>query len=287
MMPELFLADALGAVGKPLLRVHTAGSVGGSTGDRRGQPGAGRRARARAGGGLGEAVGVERHVGAVDPDAVQHAGQRRRRRLLRPARALLHPPLRRARPHRRDGGGQGPAQRREEPVRAPAPARHHARVGAGVADAVGPDPLRRDLPVLGRRVRGGDRQRAGRARPSDRPAWIHATAMRSEPTTYAGRDQVNPQAGRDAAAALWKQAGITNPLERDRRRRDLRAVLLVRADVAGEPGFMPEGDGLEADRGRRDRASAASCRSTPPAACSAPTRSAPRACCASPRRRCR
>lgn len=31
MMPELFLAEALGAAGKPLLRVHTAGSVGGST----------------------------------------------------------------------------------------------------------------------------------------------------------------------------------------------------------------------------------------------------------------
>jgi len=31
MMPELFLADALGAAGKPLLRVHTAGSVGGSS----------------------------------------------------------------------------------------------------------------------------------------------------------------------------------------------------------------------------------------------------------------
>ncbi|MDT4978821.1 MAG: acetyl-CoA C-acetyltransferase, partial [Pseudonocardiales bacterium] len=31
MMPELYLADALGAVGKPLLRVHTAGSVGGAT----------------------------------------------------------------------------------------------------------------------------------------------------------------------------------------------------------------------------------------------------------------
>src|SRR4029078_10740734 len=30
-MPELYLADALGAVGKPMLRVHTAGSVGGST----------------------------------------------------------------------------------------------------------------------------------------------------------------------------------------------------------------------------------------------------------------
>ena len=31
MMPELYLADALGCVGKPMLRVHTAGSVGGST----------------------------------------------------------------------------------------------------------------------------------------------------------------------------------------------------------------------------------------------------------------
>ena len=31
MMPELYLAEALGAVGKPMFRVHTAGSVGGST----------------------------------------------------------------------------------------------------------------------------------------------------------------------------------------------------------------------------------------------------------------
>jgi acetyl-CoA C-acetyltransferase len=31
MMPELYLTDALGSNGKPVLRVHTAGSVGGST----------------------------------------------------------------------------------------------------------------------------------------------------------------------------------------------------------------------------------------------------------------
>ena len=31
MMPEIYLADALGAAGKPMFRVHTAGSVGGST----------------------------------------------------------------------------------------------------------------------------------------------------------------------------------------------------------------------------------------------------------------
>ena len=59
--------------------------------------------------------------------------------------------------------------------------------------------------------------------------------MRSEATTAAERDQVNPQAVRDAAAALWKQAGITNPIEEIDMRRDLRAVLVVRADVAGEP----------------------------------------------------
>src|SRR3954462_7086163 len=31
MMPDLFLADALGSAGKPMIRVPTAGSVGGST----------------------------------------------------------------------------------------------------------------------------------------------------------------------------------------------------------------------------------------------------------------
>ena len=31
VMPELWLTDALGGNGKPVLRVHTAGSVGGST----------------------------------------------------------------------------------------------------------------------------------------------------------------------------------------------------------------------------------------------------------------
>jgi len=31
IMPELYLTDALGCNGKPMIRVHTAGSVGGST----------------------------------------------------------------------------------------------------------------------------------------------------------------------------------------------------------------------------------------------------------------
>jgi acetyl-CoA C-acetyltransferase len=54
-----------------------------------------------------------------------------------------------------------------------------------------------------------DEEAAARA-PSP-PAWVRATAMRSEPTMFAGRDQVNPQAGRDCAAELYRQAGITDP----------------------------------------------------------------------------
>jgi acetyl-CoA C-acetyltransferase len=67
--------------------------------------------------------------------------------------------------------------------------------------------------------------------------------MRSEPTTYAGRDQVNPQAGREAAAALWKQAGITNPLD------EIDAAEIYVPFSWFEPmwlenlGFMPEGEG--------------------------------------------
>jgi acetyl-CoA C-acetyltransferase len=44
-----------------------------------------------------------------------------------------------------------------------------------------------------------------------RPAWVRGTAMRSEPTMFAGRDQVSPQGGRDCAADVYRQAGIKNP----------------------------------------------------------------------------
>jgi acetyl-CoA C-acetyltransferase len=86
----------------------------------------------------------------------------------------------------------------------------------------------------------GNEQAAARV---DRPAWIHATAMRSEPTTYAGRDQVNPEAGRLAAAALWREAGITNPLE------EIDTAEIYVPFSWFEPmwlenlGFMPEGEG--------------------------------------------
>jgi acetyl-CoA C-acetyltransferase len=61
--------------------------------------------------------------------------------------------------------------------------------------------------VIGGPAAARDAQAAGRP-----VAWIRATSMRTEPTMFAGKDHVNPRAGADAAAALWRQAGITDPL---------------------------------------------------------------------------
>ena len=66
---------------------------------------------------------------------------------------------------------------------------------------MGPAPLPRVVPVVRRRVRDGAHRRGGRRRPRRRPppAWVHGTAMRSEPSTFPGRDPVRP-AGRGRTA---------------------------------------------------------------------------------------
>ena len=119
----------------------------------------------------------------------------------------------RAHPHRRDRGRQGPAERAEEPLRAPArtptprSSRCWPRRCSGTRSAT-----TRPAPPPTAPARWSSSTRTPRS-PRPNPAWIHGTVMRSEATTAAERDQVNPQASRDAAAAIWKQAGITNPLE--------------------------------------------------------------------------
>ncbi len=124
MMPELYLADALGAVGKPLLRVHTAGSVGGATGI--------------VAASLVQA-GVHRRVLAVAFEKQSESNAMWALSITPPfsmpvlagAGGYFAPHIRSyirrsgaPRAHRRDGGGQGPPQRRAQPVRAPAAGRH-------------------------------------------------------------------------------------------------------------------------------------------------------------------
>ena len=92
VMPELWLADALAASGKPVFRVHTAGTVGGSTAIVAAQHVMGGRPRHGAHDRVREAERRQRDVGAQRGAPVRHAGPRRRRRLLRAARAHVHRP---------------------------------------------------------------------------------------------------------------------------------------------------------------------------------------------------
>ncbi|WP_420749168.1 thiolase domain-containing protein [Rhodococcus sp. O3] len=215
MMPELAMVDAIGATGKPMLRVHTAGSVGGST--------------ANVAASLVQS-GVHRRVLAVAWEKQSESN----------AMWALSTPVPFTMPVGAGAGGYFAPHVRSYIRRSGAP----EHIGAMVAvkdrlnGAKNPyahlkqpditlesvqasqmlwDPIRYDETcpssdgacaiVIGDADTAAARESAGH-----KVAWIHATAMRTEPTTYSGRDQVNPEAGRVAAAALWKDAGITDPL---------------------------------------------------------------------------
>jgi acetyl-CoA C-acetyltransferase len=211
MMPELYLAEALGAAGKPLLRVHTAGSVGGST--------------AIVAASLVQS-GVHKKVLAVAFEKQSESN----------AMWALSVPVPFIMPVHAGAGGYFAPHVRSYIRRSHAPTEigamvaakdrtnalknpyAHLREAKTVDDVLAStmlwDPIRYDETCPSSDgacavVIASDEI----ARSSTAPAWIHGTVMRSEPTTAAERDQVNPQAGRDAAAALWKQAGITSPID--------------------------------------------------------------------------
>ncbi|MFI7589783.1 thiolase domain-containing protein [Spongisporangium articulatum] len=211
MMPELALADALGATGKPLLRVHTAGSVGGSTALVAAQH---------------VQAGVHRRVLAV---AFEKQSESNAMWAL-----SIAPPF--VMPVHAGAGGYFAPHVRSYIAQSGAP----EHIGAMVAvkdrraGALNPyahlrqaditlesvqastmlwDPIRYDETCPSSdgacaMVIGDETAAAGR----DDVAWVHATAMRTEPTQFAGRDHVSPAAGREAAAALWRAAGIDDPL---------------------------------------------------------------------------
>ncbi len=213
MMPELYLADALGAVGKPLMRVHTAGSVGGATG--------------LVAASLIQA-GVHRRVLAV---AFEKQSESNAMWALSISPPFSMPVLAGAggyfAPHirsyiRRSGapehiGAMVAAKDRRNGARNPYAHLRQADMTMAkvLASPMLWDPVRYDetcpssdgacAVVLGDQVA---------AQASGQPvAWIRATSMRTEPTMFAGKDHVNPRAGADAAAALWAAAGITSPID--------------------------------------------------------------------------
>lgn len=243
MMPELFLADSLGATGKPLLRVHTAGSVGGSTALVAAsliQAGVHRRvltvayekqSESNAMWGLSILPPFQMPVGAgAGGYFAPHV-----RSYIRRSGAPEHVGAIVAAKDRRNGALNPYAHLRQPDI----------TVESVRASQMLWDPIRYDetcpssdgacAMVLGDEA-AGDAVEGG-------AAWIHATAMRTEPTTFAGRDQVNPRAGREAAAALWAEAGITDPMSEV----DVAEIYVPFSWF--EPmwlenlGFAPEGEG--------------------------------------------
>ena len=216
MMPELFMADALGATGKPLLRVHTAGSVGGSTSivaANHVQSGLYRRVLAicwekqsesNAMWALSTPVPFTAPVGAgAGGYFAPHV-----RSYIRKSNAPLHIGAMVAVKDRRNGA-KNPLAHLHQP---------DITMESVLASQMLWDPIRFDETCPSSdgacAIVLGDEESAKTVEASGKKvAWVHATAMRTEPLAYSGRNQVNPEAGRDAAAALWKEAGITDPLE--------------------------------------------------------------------------
>jgi acetyl-CoA C-acetyltransferase len=211
MMPELYLADALGATGKPMLRVHTAGSVGGST--------------AVVAAHLVQA-GIHQRVLTVAFEKQSESN----------AMWALSPKIPFQQALVAGAGGYFAPHIREYIRRSSSP--DHIGIKVAVKDRVNAlkNPYAHlqinnisfemvaDSPMLWDPIRfleccpssdGAcalvltNEEQAKRA--PNPPAWILGTAVRSEPIGMAGRDEVNPRAGRDCAAEVYRKAGVTEP----------------------------------------------------------------------------
>jgi acetyl-CoA C-acetyltransferase len=245
MMPELYLAEALGCVGKPMLRVHTAGSVGGSTAIVASQ--------------LVQA-GVHERVLTVCFEKQSESEAMWALSLPQP----FSPPL------VAGAGGFFAPHIRAYMRRSEAP--DHIGILVALKDRLNalknPNAHLHETDITFDKVKDsmmlwdpirysetcpssdgaaalviGSEQVAKAAESRGPVAWIKGTAMRSEPTMFAGRDPVNPVAGQDCAADVWKQAGITNP------RAEIDVAEIYVPFSWYEPmwmenlGFAPEGEG--------------------------------------------
>lgn len=211
MMPELYLADALGAHGKPLMRVHTAGSVGGST-----------------------AIVAASHIQSGQFERVltvtfEKQSESNAQWALSPSTPF--------RPHFNSGAGGMFApvireyirQSKAHPDAGPMVAvkdRQHALLNPRAQLQIEDISLEmvKESPMLWEPTRFlescpssdgacamvmvADKHANDSKTP---PAWIHASSMRSEPSFYPWRNEVNPAASRDCAKDVYQQAGIKNP----------------------------------------------------------------------------
>ncbi len=213
MMPELFLADALGGAYKPMLRVHTAGSVGGSTGI--------------VGASLVQS-GVHDRVLAVAFEKQSESNAMWALTIAMPFSVAVvagaggyFAPLIRGYMRRsgapEDTGIRVALKDRQNAHKNPYA---HLKIDDVSFELIAESPMLWDPIRYLETCPSSDgacamvfaNEKLSEQAPT-RPAWVHATEMRSEPTMFSGRDQVMPQATLDNAAALYKKAGIQKPRE--------------------------------------------------------------------------
>ncbi len=210
MSPELSLADALGAVGKPIHRAYTSGSAGG----------------------VAASMGVSLVTSGLHARVLVVCFEKQSE--ARAAGATLQPLPFEAPWH----GGTGSlfaAVCREYIARSGAPPetgdraalkdrRNAARneyaqirkPGLTLADIASSKMLWDPIRLLHSSPSSdgacaivvADEATAGRR---ERPAWVLGCAVRSEPAVSPRHDNVDPRAGRDCAAAVYRQAGIADP----------------------------------------------------------------------------
>jgi acetyl-CoA C-acetyltransferase len=207
VQPELFLADALGAAGKPMLRVHTAGSVGGSTfivGAHLVESRIHERVLAVAwekqsegNAQWGLAGGRSRGIGAGGAFApwirayIEQTG----------APEYI--------------GWQVAVKDRLNALKNPYA---HLKIADISIEKVKEsamlwDPLRflESCPSSDGACAVVLTDEAGGRRAAKPPAWVEATAVRSELGMFPGRNPVRPQAGVECAQDVYRQAGISVP----------------------------------------------------------------------------
>ncbi len=211
MLPELYLADAIGAAGKPLLRVHTAGSVGGST--------------ANVAFSLVQA-GIHGRVLAIAYEKQSESNAMWGLSISGPFSASVvagaggyFTPLIRKYVQRtgapEDTGIRVALKDRLNALRNPYA---HLRMDDISFEQIMQSPMLWDPVRYLETCPSSDgacamvvaSEALARSAPTP-PAWVLGSAMRSEPTMFAGRENVNPMAQRLAAQDLYGHAGITDP----------------------------------------------------------------------------
>jgi acetyl-CoA C-acetyltransferase len=207
VQPEVFLADALGAAGKPLFRVHTAGSVGGST-----FVVAAHLIQSR----------IHRRVLAVawekQSEGNAQWGLAGGRSGGIGAGGAFAPWIRAYIQQSGAPGYIGAMVAVKDRLNALKNPYAHLKLADITLEKVQESPMLWDPLRFLESCPSSDGacaviltdEQGGRQAPGP-PAWVAATAVRSELGQFPGRNPIRPAAGVDCAHDVYRQAGITDP----------------------------------------------------------------------------